>query len=62
MKEPQFNFDLERIKASIESGIVSFPWGLRGQQRRQFMRDTHMPINLYHGYTAHEMARGLAFG
>lgn len=35
ISENQFNFDLERMKRSIESGTISFPRGMTHEQRRQ---------------------------
>lgn len=37
--DPPFNFDLERMKASLESGTISFPRGLTGEERRAFLRE-----------------------
>lgn len=37
-EEPVFNFDLERMKAAIESGVVSFPRGLSPKERKEWIR------------------------
>lgn len=55
-------FDLDRIKASINSGIVSLPRGLRKYQLRQYLRDRHHPGQLHKGFTATEMLRGIVHG
>lgn len=36
--DPPFNFDLEKLTASINSGVISFPRGLTGEERREFLR------------------------
>lgn len=36
--EAQFNFDLDQMKAALESGVISFPRGLTGEERREFIR------------------------
>lgn len=36
--EPQFNFDLEQMQAALNSGTISFPRGLTGDERREFIR------------------------
>lgn len=64
MDETPFNFDLERIQKSIESGVVTFPKGL-GNARQQFLRDDNKRLgmsaypNQYHGA---EIVRGLVHG
>lgn len=62
MTTGSFNFDLTRIKASIESGVVSFPRGLTGKQRRQFIRDRFHPAELHKGPSPEEIVRGLIHG
>lgn len=37
--QPVFNFDLEKIQESIESGVISFPRGLTGEERREWIRN-----------------------
>lgn len=37
--DPPFNYDLERLQASLESGTISFPRGLTGEERRAFLRE-----------------------
>jgi hypothetical protein len=61
MGEPQINFDLERMKTSIESGTISLPRGMTHQQRRQFVRD-HLKDNLPKGPSPEEIVRGLVHG
>ena len=61
MSHHKFNFDLERIKASIESGTVRMPRGLTHQQRRQFIRD-HLKLDLPKGPSPEEIVRGLVHG
>lgn len=36
--DPPFNFDLERMKRAVEGPTISFPRGLTGAQRREFLR------------------------
>lgn len=38
MEEPQFNFDLEQMTKAINSGTISLPRGLTGEERREFIR------------------------
>jgi hypothetical protein len=38
-KEPTFDFDLEAMKASIESGVVTFPRGLKAKERKEWVRN-----------------------
>lgn len=38
MKEREFNFDIKRMKDSLASGVISFPSGLTGEQRRAWLR------------------------
>lgn len=37
--DPPFNFDLEKMRAAVESPTISFPPGLTGEQRREFIRE-----------------------
>lgn len=37
--DPPFNFDLERMKKAVEGPTISFPRGLTGAQRREFLRN-----------------------
>jgi hypothetical protein len=58
-----FNFDLDRMRKSVESGTVSFPRGI-GRARQQFLRDdnrrfTPPNVDSYHGA---ECVRGLILG
>jgi hypothetical protein len=36
-QEQTFNFDLNEMKASIESGVMNMPRGLTGQERREWV-------------------------
>lgn len=36
--DPPCNFDLERMKASLESGTITLPPGQTGEERREFLR------------------------
>lgn len=36
--DPPFNFDLDKMKAALEGPTISFPRGLTGEQRREFIR------------------------
>ena len=36
--EQVFDFDLEVVKASVESGVVSFPRGLKANERKEWVR------------------------
>ena len=36
--DPPFSFDLDVIKASIESGTISLPPGQTGPERREWLR------------------------
>lgn len=59
--DPPVNFDLERMKASLASGVVSFPRGL-GRARRQFLRDDNKVLGYDFKpseYNAVECVRGL---
>lgn len=56
------NFDLERMKASLNSGVISLPRGLKRRQIRQFIRDSLTPMDLHKGPTAPELARALIHG
>lgn len=33
-----FNFDLPRMMAAVDSGVISFPPGLSRQERREWVR------------------------
>lgn len=60
----QFNFDLDKISKAINSGIVSFPRGLKGA-RQQFLRDDNKRLGNWLGveqYHATECVRGLIHG
>lgn len=37
--ECTFNFDLEKMEKALNSGTISFPRGLTGEQRRAFIRE-----------------------
>lgn len=37
-EEFAFNFDLELMKRALSSGVVSFPPGLTGEERRSWLR------------------------
>lgn len=37
-QDPPFNFNLERMQAALNSGTISFPRGLTGEERREFIR------------------------
>ena len=37
--ECTFNFDLEKMEEALNSGTISFPRGLTGEQRRAFIRE-----------------------
>lgn len=37
-RDIDFNFDLDKMKASIDSGVISFPIGLTGEERRAYIR------------------------
>jgi hypothetical protein len=37
MSEPQFNFDLEKMQDAINSGVISLPNGLSGEDRKAFI-------------------------
>lgn len=37
--ECTFNFDLEEMEKALNSGTISFPRGLTGEQRRAFIRE-----------------------
>lgn len=39
MSEPEFNFDLERMKDSIESGTITLPRGQTHEQRKSYVSD-----------------------
>lgn len=61
--DPPVNFDLERMKASLASGTISFPRGL-GRARQQYLRDNNKrfeapPVKEFHGA---ECVRGLILG
>lgn len=58
--DPPFNFDLDRIKASIESGTITLPRGL-GHARRQYLRDNNQRLDQapVERYSAAECVRGL---
>lgn len=58
--DPPVNFDLERMKASIASGTISFPRGL-GRARRQYLRDNNQCLDQepVERYSAAECVRGL---
>ena len=62
MSHPEFNFDLERMKASLNSGSISLPRGMTRTQRRQFLRDSHVLTDLPKGPTPAEIVRGLVHG
>lgn len=36
--DPPVNFDLDRIKASLESGTISLPRGQTASERREWLR------------------------
>lgn len=38
-QDPPFNFELERMKESIESGTITLPRGQTGEERRAFLRE-----------------------
>lgn len=38
-EERVFNFDLEIMKKALGSGVVSFPPGLTGEERREWIRN-----------------------
>lgn len=38
MYDAPFNFDLDKMKEALESGVISFPRGLTGEERREFIR------------------------
>ena len=61
MSHREFNFDLDRMKASLASGTVSLPRGMSHLQRRQFIRD-HLKDNHPKGVTPEEIVRGLVYG
>lgn len=43
--DPPFNFDLEKITASINSGTINLPHGLSGEERRAFLRERLEKMN-----------------
>ena len=43
--EQAIDFDLEIIKASIESGVVSFPAGLKAKERKEWIRNHLKPLD-----------------
>lgn len=57
------NFDLERMKASLASGTISFPRGL-GRARQQYLRDCNnrLPQPAVENYHGAECVRGLVLG
>lgn len=60
MQSNRVNFDLDKMKKAINSGVVSFPPGL-GRIRQQFLRDDQrVGYDLsVKDYTAVEIVRGL---
>ncbi|GLO05018.1 hypothetical protein PPUJ13061_49200 [Pseudomonas putida] len=47
-KEPTFDFDLEAVKASIESGVITFPRGLKAQERKEWVRNQLKALDSHH--------------
>jgi len=38
MYDAPFNFDLDKMKEALESGTISFPRRLTGEERQEFIR------------------------
>lgn len=47
-KEPTFDFDLEAVKASIESGVITFPRGLKAKERKEWVRNQLKALDSHH--------------
>lgn len=37
MSDWLFDFDFEKVKRSVESGVITFPPGLSGSQRKEYI-------------------------
>ncbi len=46
--EHAFNFDMAILKASIGSGVVSFPPGLKAKERKEWIRNHLKALDNHH--------------
>ena len=44
-EERAFNFDLEILKKALASGVVNFPPGLTGEERKEWIRNRRKTVS-----------------